>query len=98
MEKIIWELLCALSMILSAYMVCYSMVGGVGCLIVASHRQSTAGRYPASGHYQATKARRYVAMATFLETVTLSRRSALRAQHRRNINNQGFGVCFCYKS
>ena len=96
MEKIIWELLYALSMILSAYMVCYSMVGG--CLIVAPHRQSTAGRYPASGHYQATKAHRYVAMATFLETVTLSRRSALRVQHHRNINNQGFGVCFCYKS
>ena len=44
------------------------MVGG--CLIVASRRECTAGCYPASGHYQATKARHYVAMATCLETVT----------------------------
>ena len=30
--------------------------------------RSTAGHYPASGRYQATKARRYVSMATCLET------------------------------
>ena len=46
----------------------YSMVGG--CLIVASYRQSTAVHYPASWHYQATKARRYISMATCLETLS----------------------------
>ena len=62
----------------------YIMVGG--CLIVASHRQSTAGRYLSSGHYQATKARRYVAMAKCLDTVTVRAPAA----NRRKVNNKGF--------
>ena len=54
-----------------------------GCLAVASHRQSTGGHYHGSGRYLATKARRYVAMATCLETVTCS-------AERRDVNNPGF--------
>ena len=56
---------------------CYSMVRG--CLIIAFHRQSTAGRYPAGGHYQATKDCRYAAMATCLETVAPDVLSEVRA-------------------
>ena len=63
-----------------------------GYLIVASRREHTAGRYPASGHYQVTKARCYVAMATCLETVT----GWVFERRLGNVNNQGFGFFFSY--
>ena len=64
-----------------------------GCLVGDSRRQCTSGHYPQSGHYLGTKARRYVAMATCLETVTAGCSSA----DQGNKNNHGFGVCFSYK-
>ena len=63
-------------------------------LIVASHRECTAWHYyPASGHYQATKARCNVPMAMTLETVT----GRVFERCMGKINNQGFGDCFSYK-
>ena len=55
----------------------------------SSHRECTRGHYHGSGRYPATKARRYVSMATCLETVTSGASG--------NVNNQGFGFSFCYK-
>ena len=54
----------------------------------SSRTASTAGPYPASGHYH--KGRRYVSMATCLDTVTSG------ASGKRK-NNQGFGDYVYYK-
>ena len=61
----------------------------------SSRRESTAGHYPASGRYQATKACLYVSIATSLDTVT---RREVRVLERStgHVNNKGFGVYFSY--
>ena len=51
-----------------------------GLLVAVGRRQSTAVHYPASGRYLATKARRFVSMATCLDTIT-SGASGKRKQH-----------------
>ena len=71
-----------------------SSIHGWGGFSPYSRRLGTAGRYPASRHYQATKARRQVSMATCLDSESVGAYS--RAKHRQNVNNQGFGLCFRY--
>ena len=62
-----------------------------GCLVAAHvDRKCTAGRYPMSGRYQATKALSYVSMAMCLDTVT--------SDAPGYVNNEGFGIISVLKS